>query len=631
MDRLFRITGFLPYLVVVFLNAFVDLGHKIVIQNTVFKVYDGTAQVVLTALVNGLILLPFVLLFTPAGFLSDKYPKNRVMRISAWIAVGLTALITFFYYAGWFWSAFAMTFLLAVQSACYSPAKYGFIKELAGKDSLAQANGVVQAFTIVAILSGVFIYSVLFEQFFAGQTYTSKQTVLQAIAPIGWVLMGCSVLEVLFAYRLPLIAATNQQATLNPSAYIRGHYLRKNLRVLWNNRIIWLSIVGLSVFWAISQVVLAAFPAFAKTTLGETNTVVIQGLLACSGIGIILGSLLAGRASARFIETGLIPLGAFGVVVCLALLPSLDSVLGFGLDFLALGVLGGLFIIPLNALIQFHARDEQLGTVLAGNNWIQNLTMLAFLSVTVVCSLMGINSAGLFYFLTGVALIGAGYTLYRLPQSLVRYVVGLFFSVRYRIQVWGFDHIPAHGPVLLLGNHISWIDWAVIQIAFPRPIRFVMHRNYYRRWYLRWFLDFFKVVPIAPGHSQDALEQVRASLLAGEVVCLFPEGAISRTGQLGVFRRGFERAAEGADGIILPFYLHGLWGSRFSRADTDIANREVGSRRTITALFGQPLPIDAKAPQVKEQVMALACQAELVQDGHSDDLPDAVADSSLSR
>jgi acyl-[acyl-carrier-protein]-phospholipid O-acyltransferase/long-chain-fatty-acid--[acyl-carrier-protein] ligase len=627
MDKLFRINGFLSYLVVVFLNAFVDLGHKIVIQNTVFKTYDGTAQVVLTALVNGLILLPFVLLFTPAGFLSDKYPKNRIMRISAWVAVGLTGLITIFYYAGWFWPAFAMTFLLAVQSACYSPAKYGYIKESVGKDRLAQANGVVQACTVVAILSGVFIYSILFEQFLGATPYTSEQTILQAIAPIGWVLMGCSVLELFFAYRLPVMSASNQQATLNPRAYLRGQYLKTNLRVLWKSRIIWLSIVGLAVFWAISQVVLAAFPAFAKETLGETNTVVIQGLLACSGIGIMLGSLLAGRASSRYIETGLIPLGALGVVVCLALLPNLGSVWGFGLDFLALGVLGGLFIIPLNALIQFHARDEQLGTVLAGNNWIQNLTMLAFLGLTVACSWLGLDSAGLFYFLTAVALIGAGYTLYRLPQSLVRYMVGLFFSVRYRIQVRGFHHIPAEGPVLLLGNHISWIDWAVIQIAFPRPIRFVMHRNYYRRWYLRWFLDSFKVIPIASGDSKEALAQVRALLQAGEVVCLFPEGALSRTGQVGEFRRGFERAAEGADGIILPFYLHGLWGSRFSLADRDVTDRRTGFRRTIAVFFGQPLPIDAKAPQVKEQVVALAA----VQSGDQIDLPNGLADAGCSQ
>ena len=122
MTSLFRTAGFLAFVSAIFLNAFVDLGHKIIIQNTLFKVYDGELQIMLTALVNALILIPFVLLFTPSGFLSDKYPKNKVMRLSAWVAVGLTLMITFSYYQGWFWVAFAMTFLLAVQSAILSPA-----------------------------------------------------------------------------------------------------------------------------------------------------------------------------------------------------------------------------------------------------------------------------------------------------------------------------------------------------------------------------------------------------------------------------------------------------------------------------------------------------------------------------
>ena len=160
MSDLFKIRGFLPYVSMLFLNAFVDLGHKITIQNTVFKTYDGDALIILTAIVNALILLPFILLFTPAGFLADKFPKNRVMRTTAWGAVVLTSLITLFYHLGWFWAAFAMTFLLAVQSAFYSPAKYGYIREITGKENLARANGVVQATTTTAILSGTLAFSI---------------------------------------------------------------------------------------------------------------------------------------------------------------------------------------------------------------------------------------------------------------------------------------------------------------------------------------------------------------------------------------------------------------------------------------------------------------------------------------
>lgn len=203
MGQLFRISGFTAYTIMIFLNAFVDLGHKIIIQNTVLKIYEGQTQIILIAVVNALILLPFILLFTPAGFLADKYPKNKVMRASAWAAVLLTSCITLFYYLGWFWPAFSMTFLLAMQSAFYSPAKYGYIKELVGKDRLAVGNGVVQAATTIAILAGIFVYSILFEYSLKDHVFESKSEILRIIAPLGWFLMFNAILELIAAYFLP--------------------------------------------------------------------------------------------------------------------------------------------------------------------------------------------------------------------------------------------------------------------------------------------------------------------------------------------------------------------------------------------------------------------------------------------
>ncbi|BAO44172.1 acyl-[ACP]--phospholipid O-acyltransferase [Thiolapillus brandeum] len=435
----------------------------------------------------------------------------------------------------------------------------------------------------------------------------------QAIAPIGWILVICSVAEFLFTLRLPATPAEAPDLAFQIGSYASGGYLRNNVRKLLDNRSIWLSIIGLSVFWGISQVVLAAFPAYAKEHLGETNTVVIQGLMAASGIGIIIGSLIAGQASRRSIETGLVPLGALGIVASLFFTPQLDSNLLLGLDFLLLGVAGGLFIVPLNALIQFHAPDRELGTILAGNNWVQNIVMLAFLGLTVAFAITGMNSTGLFHLLTFTALAGALYTVWQLPQSLVRYVIGRLFAGGYRIRVMGFENLPGQGGVLMLGNHISWLDWAMLQIACPRPIRFIMDRNLYQRWYLKWFLDFFGVIPIAPGHSREALAQIGDLLRKGEVVCLFPEGAISRNGQLGSFRNGFERAVKELsdnDGVILPFYLRGLWGSRFSRASRQLQdNRHDRLRREVIVAFGKPLPLHSSAIQVKHQVSELSVSA----------------------
>ena len=188
MTALFKTPGFLSFISIIFINAFVDLGHKIIIQNTIFKVYDGSTQIILTAIVNGLILLPFILLFTPSGFLADRFRKPKIMRWAAIAAVGLTLLITLFYYLAWFEAAFAMTFMLAVQSAFYSPAKYGYIREIAGKDNLASANSLVQSITIVAILLGMFVFSVLFEMALAGHSFSTEQRSLVSLHPSA----GCS-------------------------------------------------------------------------------------------------------------------------------------------------------------------------------------------------------------------------------------------------------------------------------------------------------------------------------------------------------------------------------------------------------------------------------------------------------
>ena len=607
MGRLFKIQGFLAYTSMIFLNAFVDLGHKIVIQNTVLKVYDGQTQIILIAIVNALILIPFVLLFSPAGFLSDKYPKNYVMRLSAWAAVACTSLITLFYYLGWFWPAFSMTFLLAMQSAFYSPAKYGFIKELVGKDKLTVANGVVQATTTIAILSGIFVYSILFEQCLSEVDFESKSDVLKAIAPLGWFLMFNSLIELFTAYKLPQMQSVDDSMKFDLKQYKSGVYLRNNLNTVLKHEIILLSVIGLSIFWAISQVMIAAFPVYAEETMLMSNTAVIQGIMACAGIGIMLGSLIAGRMSKNHIETGMIPIGSFGVAATLMILPSLQSIPLLILNFIALGIFGGLFIIPLNALIQFHAGEHKLGRVLAANNLIQNLVMLSFLALTVVFAYFGIGSIGLFVILSIVAVGGAVFTIYKLPQSLVRFIVSFVIGRKYTLEVLGLKYMPESGGVLMLGNHISWIDWAIVQMASPRPVRFVMERSIYERWYLKRFLDFFGVVPISRGSSKTALSSITQLLNQGEVVCLFPEGTISRSGQLAEFQRGYEKAAADAEGIILPFYLRGLWGSWFSRSSDKLKNiRGNGVKRDIIVSFGTPLAIDTSVDELKKHIFELS-------------------------
>jgi acyl-[acyl-carrier-protein]-phospholipid O-acyltransferase/long-chain-fatty-acid--[acyl-carrier-protein] ligase len=610
MGALFRIPGFFAFVVVLFLNAFVVTGPIVLVESTLLRVYEGEAQVILMAMMNGLILLPFVVLFSPAGYLSERLQKPIVMRYTAGVSAVLTLFIMAACYAGWFWLAFALSFLLAVQSAIFSPAKYGYIRELVGQAHIGSANAMVQVFTAGALLLSILICSAGFEQILGGRTFTDESAVLRLIAPFSWLLVGCAALGFVSTFRLPIPDGAIVEREFDAGEYVTGRYLRENFRSMRENRAIWLSIVGLSVCSAVALVVVVAFPTYARESVGIANAAVRQSLFVYAGIGVLLGSLLAGRVSRNYIETGLIPVAAAGFVCAVFLLSRLQSTSGLVADFLALGLFGGMLVVPLNALIQFHAEDQRLGAVLAGSNWVRSILMLVFLGLATALALTGTSGAVLFDLAFVVALSGCLYIVCRLPQSLVRYIIGRLFALTNRIEVVGFDNLPNRGGVLLLGNHTSWLDWAMIQIACPRPVRFVMHRAIYQRWYLKSFMDFFGVVSIASGDSAESLGEVNALLKAGKVVCLFPEGAISRNGQLGEFKRDYERCTEGVDGVIVPFYTRGLWGSRFSRSNAWLHKIRDGKlRRDVIVAFGQNLPIVTPAPLVKQHIFDLSIEA----------------------
>ena len=422
-NSMLRIRGFLPYVILLFLNAFVDQGHKMLIQNTIFKVHDGYYQVVLTAIVNALILLPFILLFSPAGFCSDRWPKNSIMRTAAWLAVGLTLLITLFYYLGWFWPAFGMTFLLAAQSAFYSPAKYGYIRALVGTGNLTAANGVVQAATIVAILVGTFVMSILFEWRYQGVSENTESAILQTIAPMGWLLVLNSMVELVMAYRLPQLEQPNPKQLFSVPDYLTGRDITSAVKPIYSHKVIIAAIIGLTGFWSVSQLMLAAFPAFAKAELGETNTVYIQGVMALTGIGIIAGAMLAAKfARSDNIQSPFnvawLPLPALVIAICLLCIPLFPSLLIHATNFFLIGLLGGLFIVPLNTLIQYYGEPSQLGKILAANNLMQNIGMFCFLLLTAAFAWLGIEARYLLMLVAFVALLVCGYSALKVRAIL---------------------------------------------------------------------------------------------------------------------------------------------------------------------------------------------------------------------
>ncbi|MCW8822083.1 MAG: MFS transporter, partial [Sulfurovum sp.] len=392
-----------------------------------------------------------------------------------------------------------------------------------------------------------------------------------------------------------------------PKRYFTLDYLKTNFRLLRSDRNIWLSILGLSVFWGVGQMVIAAFPAHYKAMTGDENAIVIQAILAVSAIGIVIGSLIAGRASKLHIEVGIIPLAAIGLFASLLSFAFSTHIMTMGLSSIFFGFFGGLLIVPLNASIQFFAKESEMGTILAGNNFVQNIVMVLFLFLSIAFVELGFSSISLFLMAALITLFGSFYAMRELPNLFTRILLFPFLRTGYKLSVKGLSHLPQRGGVLLLGNHVSWIDWLVLQIASPRTIKFVMDKSIYNRWYLRWFLQYFNIIPISGASSRGSIAQIRKRLDNGEVVALFPEGSISYNGQLGTFKKGFEIAMRGSDHPIIPFYLHGLWGSTFSRADEHYKAISKGaSKRELVVSFGQALPSNATAQQVKQAVATLS-------------------------
>ncbi|SFV65741.1 Putative 2-acylglycerophosphoethanolamine acyltransferase / acyl-acyl carrier protein synthetase [hydrothermal vent metagenome] len=609
MKNLFKISGFTPYIFIVLLNAMTDLGHKIVLQNTIFKAYDGSELIILTAIVNALILLPFIFLFSPAGFISDKYPKVKVVEYASLTAIGITTLILLSYLLGWFWVAFGLTFVLAGQSAIYSPAKYGLIKEMTGNQNLASANALVQAVTIISILAGAMIYSVFFEMLLQDRSIEPSE-ILTYIAPLGFLLIGASVLEYILAKRLVKkfkAIKIDESMTFEVKEYKNLHYLKANLAVLKSHEVVWLSIIGLSILWGVSQVMVAIFGEHLKSTLDIHNTVIAQGLLALSGVGIVMGSIIVSHVSKEYIETGIIPLGALGVTLTLFCIPTLTSLETLGFALFVFGFSAGLIIVPLNAMIQFSTPSSILGKVLAGNNFVQNVTMFCFLIITALFGYFELSVATLFTIIAFIALVSMIYTIIKLPQSLIRYILRMIVGFKYRLSVNGFKNIPSDKGVLFLGNHVSFLDWLILQMAYPKQIRFVMERSYYDKWYLKPIFKFFKAIPISSRGSKTALNLITEALNKGETVALFPEGHLSRNGHLGVFQKGFEMATQGVENaVIVPFYLRGLWEDNFSHASQKMKDKK---SKDISVTFGEVLESHSSAVEVKKAVFDLSIES----------------------
>jgi len=595
MKKLFAIVGVVNYLLVAFLNAFTDLGHKIIIQNTIFKIYDGEMQIILTAIVNAMILLPFILMFSPSGFLADRFPKHSIMKYSALFAVLITLFITFAYYQGWFFVAFGLTFILALQSAVYSPAKYGYIKELVGKRFITQGNGAIQAVTTIAILGGIIFYSAFFEAMI-GDRFHDTESILQHIAPLGWFLVGGSIIEFFIASSLPNKMKQKSKKRFNFKKYFSGYYLYKNMKIITRKVEILESIIALSLFWSISQVILAIFGEYAKSNLGITNAMQVQGVMALAVLGIVVGSFLVSAYSKYYINTGMIVIGAIGISISVCFIPLSNSMLSIAFLFLVFGLSSAFLLVPLNAYIQYLSPNVHLGTVLAGNNFIQNIFMVGFLLLTTLFAYLGMNAKVLFFIMSFVGIILIYLVLKRYFVMSAWAIAQLIFSLRYKFTYVGLENVPLSGGVLLLGNHVSWIDWLILQVPIKRRINFMMDKDIYNNKLFTPMLKKGEVIPISPRAFKEGFKDASQRLLDGKIVAIYPEGSITQDGNIGRFQRGFTLLDTSYDGAIVPYFIDGMFGSIFSKYNKN-QKQSFFSRREIIIKFEHPV---SKHTQVDE-------------------------------
>ena len=554
------------------------------------------------------ILLPAVLLLSPAGFLSDKFPKEKVTRVVSACMLAAVGLFAFAVQRGSMALAAVSAALIFVSVAIQHPAKYGYIKELYGADMLAQGAGAVTIASLVSMILGGFSVAVAFKAL-APSDAVSFGDFGQATLPLLAAALALNLLAVVFSFCMPAVGKSQQDLKFPWKRYLTLRNGRRKLKKAWRNPAVRQSIIGLSMFWVmIFLLVFVMQEQFVSNALFDDVFFNVKVLL--GAVGLIAGCLYAMKMSTAFIETGLIPTGTAGAAISIFLIPLVphpaDSVL-FGV----LGFCGGLYMLPMLSMLLYHTKPRSAGHVLAVNNAVQRVCIIAFYAVSAVAlNFLGFDQRQLFFILGVVCFAGTVWALSALPQTFMRLIIRNVVSFRFHFDVCGLKNLPWEGPVLLVGNHNSLIDWALLQMACPRPLRIVLHRESYEKWYIKLLLTQMNVIRLDLSDTAPAMEAAREALLAGEAVAVFPENGLSRTGNVNRFRLDWSRAIEGVENAkLVPFYIQGLWGSSFSMTDPSVIEQSQSGRRWVSVAFGEPVPIDTPAPVVKAHVQELSISA----------------------
>ncbi len=607
---------FAPFFWTQFLGAFNDNLYKnaLVVMLT-FQTASWTTLTpeTLTNLAAGLFILPFFLFSATAGQLADKYDKawlSRLVKLLEIVIIGVAALGFYLHSLS---VLLAALFLLGLQSALFGPVKYAILPQHLAEEELVGGNALVESGTFVSILIGTLAGGLL-----AGS----------GLSP-GWIAIAG------FIVALAGYAASRGI----PPAPAPSPDLRINLNPLtetWHsmvfareNRTVFLAIVGISWFWLYGALLLAQFPVYARNVLGG-NEALVTLMLSIFTVGIGAGSMLCERFSGRHVEIGLIPIGAIGLTLFgadlamgsptampanaslpLAALLATGSCWRVLFDLFAIGFFGGFFVVPLYVLMQSRSAPELRARIIAANNILNALFMVAGALAAGALLGLGVSIPVLFGIAAVCNALVAVFVCRQVPDYFVRFLASLLIHGVYRLEKRGLENIPDSGPAVLICNHVSFVDAVVLMAAIRRPIRFIMDHRINDAPLGRIVFRAVRTIPIAtakddPAVKESAFAHAAEALRNGELIGLFPEGKITRDGELNVFRYGVQRIVGETPVPVIPLALCGLWGSFFSRRFGPAMRVPSCIRllRRIALVAGKAVPPEQADPDYLRTVVA---------------------------
>lgn len=555
-----------------------------------------------------MLMLPAILLLTPAGYFSDKFPKERVLLWTTLSAVPVTGLFAFGSYLGNMPLMLAMVACFFVLQAFQSPARNGYMKELLGVRYLAQGSGIIMIVSFAAfVVSGGSLAFAFEELVMPGFDFGS---LTESLLPLTLSAVVLELIGLMFALRLPAIGAYDADLKFPWDQYFNLRFARRKISKAWKNRALHQPIIGLAMFWVmIFLLVFVVQDQFGSGSLFHQDSLVNYAIVGCA-LGLIAGFVFAMRMSKTFIEIGLIPMGTAGCAILIFLIPFISRPYN-SIAFTLLGFFGGVYMLPMFSMLLYHTKPRSAGHVLSLNNAVQSLCVLFFDVLAILAiRVAGLDRMDLFFILGIVCAIGTIWALWAMPQSLLRQLLRTVLSIHYRLLVNGIKNVPWEGPVLLVGNHISFVDWALIQMASPRPLRIVLCRRPYEKWYIRLLLSQMKVINLDISHPEKAMDEAHEALLRGEAVVVFPENALTLTGKVNKFRLDYSKAVEGVTNLrLIPFYIQGLWGSSYSMASAGYKEAVHSGSRVISVAFGETMPVESSSVQVMRCIQELSITA----------------------